>query len=213
MEKEKVADVIFKKDYFNTARIKAYFANETASGGPEKFSNTKLGYQGCSDINLRLDRPDSPVHSLIKKLETDFGNFYIHTSTLRTLYYPFMPHTDIRGIDHLQQYRKQGYTEGWTFLLLTEIKPNYNASTVFYNNPPHMNESNIDECSQCVPYTSEYSQQAMNLSVKKVLHQKVGDLVAWKNFQWHSTGYDKNWNYNHSDWCKRFVSIETWSRL
>jgi hypothetical protein len=179
-----VEDIVFQKDYFDTNRINAYFANETANGGPRKFTNTQLGYQGCSDINLRLDRPDSPIHSLIRKLETDFGKFYIHTSSLRQLYYPFMPHTDIRSLENLQEYRNKGYTEGWTFL---------------------------NECIQCVPYTSEYTRQAMNFSVKSVLHQQAGDLVAWKNFQWHGTGYDVNWNYNHNDWCKRFVSIETWN--
>ncbi len=204
-------DIVFQKDYFDTNRINAYFANETANGGPRKFTNTQLGYQGCSDINLRLDRPDSPIHSLIRKLETDFGKFYIHTSSLRQLYYPFMPHTDIRSLENLQEYRNKGYTEGWTFLLITELKPNYNASTIFYNNPPRMNEPNMNECIQCVPYTSEYTRQAMNFSVKSVLHQQAGDLVAWKNFQWHGTGYDVNWNYNHNDWCKRFVSIETWN--
>ena len=81
-------DIVFQKDYFDTNRINAYFADETANGGPRKFTNTQLGYQGCSDINLRLDRPDSPIHSLIRKLETDFGKFLLFV--YQTWYFTYL---------------------------------------------------------------------------------------------------------------------------
>jgi hypothetical protein len=209
-------DLSYTLEYHNVTDIIEYLEQFPDQGGPFDMVNTQLGLQGCSDRYLGFDDPHSPVHCLVSKLKEDYGDFHIYSASHRTMFYPFMPHTDIRSQEFIRKARADGFTEGYSFLIPLSWQDNYLPGTVFFNNPAKIEEDLYDDRPDIlVPYVKEvYDKTAMNLSVRKVIDwENPGDLIAWKNFMWHSSKYDSNWNYSKDNWCKKFLNIETWRHI
>lgn len=181
------------------------------SKGPYPTSTSKLGWMGCWDRNLHLEKLDNPIHKLIYKLKQDFGNFTIYCSSVRYLSSPFVPHTDIRSNQALKELKDKGVKEGYVFLIPLWWKENYNPGTAFFNSPANMNEPLYSELPDVLPdYSVEHAETARNLSVREIIKwQNQGDLIAWENYQWHSSCHFGETNYSKEYWVKEFISIET----
>ena len=100
-----MSDIVFKEKYVSEellAKIRSFIdkTNDRLSGGPivrHVETGSNLMKEGGSDRPLRLENPANPLHELIPQLKEDFGNFYLHTGSIRYLYYPYSPHTDVRS--------------------------------------------------------------------------------------------------------------------
>lgn len=212
--------VIFKEKYLSddlVARIKTYFdaLDDSFCGGPitqDKKDGTlaDLPKRGCSDKPLRLENADNPTHELVQKLKNDYGDFHIHTCSIRYLYYPYGPHSDVRSTEDLIESRKK-YKYGWTFLIPLSWKPGYVPGTAIFDSPPKQDQLLYAERQDVLPKLQKPS-AAKNFGIKSLMTwRNPGDLVGWMNYQFHSSmigGGDMP--YNDNEWCKEFISIETY---
>ena len=214
--KTKMADIIYKESYVSLDDVKAiktFFdkkITDKLSGGPYQSKQLQSGMEGCWDRSLHFEIVENPIHNLVKKLKEDFGDFVIHESSIRHMAYPFVPHSDIRSSKWLQEQR-QNYTAGYTFLIPLWWKQDYNPGTAFFSSPPKEHQELYIEQQDVLPvFSKEHSKQARNFGVEQIIKWKSkGDLVAWKNFQWHCSLSQKDYLYNDKNWCKEFISIET----
>ena len=218
-------EIVYKEHYINESEviaIKDYYKriNDALSGGPWVSDRVKLGYQGCWDKSLHLDQPSpvysvwpGPVHALIKKLKQDFGNFYIHMTSIRYLAYPLALHSDIRDVEWLLDVKSKGYIEGYTFLIPLWFDKKCNPGTAFFNNPAKLSEPHYTEAQDVLPEMPDNS-TTRNFSVKKIVNwNNPGDLIAWKNFQWHCSTQSPDYQYSTKKHCKEFISIETFRKV
>jgi hypothetical protein len=213
--------IIHKNNYISldlVNEIKEYFdkINDSlfASRGPKSHQKTKLGWQGCWDRNLHYEKLDNPIHRVISKLKEDFGDFEIVESSIRYLSAPFLPHSDIRSSTWLNEHRNNGYKEGFVYLIPLWWKDGYIPGTAFFNNPANIDEPLYSDMLDILPnYSTEYEDEGRNFSVRKIIKWKSpGDLIAWENFQWHSSCSYGDITYNKNTWAKEFISIETWAK-
>lgn len=210
--------IIHKNNYISldfVNEIKEYFdkINDSPflSNGPYPQIRTKLGWQGCWDRNLHHEKLDNPIHRVVSKLKEDFGNFEIYESSIRYLSAPFLPHSDIRSIDWLNNSRSKGYKEGFVFLIPLWWKDGHTPGTAFFNSPANLDEPFYSDMLDILPnYSAEHSNESRNFSVRKIIKwESPGDLVAWENFQWHSSCSYGDITYDKTTWAKEFISIET----
>jgi len=185
-----MTDIIHKEKYVDAellGKIISYIdkRNDDLMGGPivDKAPNSSsIGMEGCSDRPLRLEDPDNPIHELIQKLKNDLQDFYIHTGSIRYLYYPYGPHTDIRSSEEIIEMRKK-YTNGYTILIPLRWKAGYVPGTAFFDSPPKENQSLMVEHQESLPELQRKT-ASKNFGVKKLVTWKnPGDLVAWKNYR------------------------------
>ena len=209
-------DIIHKIDYVSLddiTKIRRFYnfvVGDAFSGGPYSSEHLKNGMSGCWDRPLRLENNDNPLLPVMDKLHKEFGDFKIHTASVRYMAYPFGPHSDIRDTKWLQEYRKN-YNGGYTFLIPLAWKKNYQPGTAFFSSPPDDNDPLYAECSEWLPEHHEKSKIERNFGVKKLIKwQQPGDLVAWKNFQWHCSLSPEGYVYDPKKWVKEFISIETY---
>jgi len=212
-----MTDIIHKEKYVDAellGKIISYIdkRNDDFMGGPivDKAPNSSsIGMEGCSDRPLRLEDPDNPIHELIQKLKNDLQDFYIHTGSIRYLYYPYGPHTDIRSSEEIIEMRKK-YTNGYTILIPLRWKAGYVPGTAFFDSPPKENQSLMVEHQESLPELQRKT-ASKNIGVKKLVTWKnPGDLVAWKNYRWHCSMLVGDWTYTEKEWCKEFISLETY---
>jgi hypothetical protein len=211
--------IIYKENYISTDlvdQIRAYYEtiNDSllASKGPFPTEKSKLGWQGCWDRNLHYEKLDSPIHQIVYKLKEDFGNFFIHESSIRYLSAPFLPHLDIRNSDWLKKLRDSDRRPSFTFLIPLWWKKGYTPGTAFFNSPPNIDEPLYSDMLDMFPnYSEQFEKESTQFSVREVVKwQSPGDLIAWENFQWHCSCHHGNIEYNKQTWAKEFISIETW---
>lgn len=211
-------NIVYRKSYIPSAlldEIKNFYKvlNDDLTNGPRdvtKHNSSRLRKEGCWDVSLRLEIPKNPVNKLIQMLKKDFGEFIIHTSSVRYLGYPFSPHSDIRSSEWLIENRKK-YDTGYTFLIPLGWKEGYKPGTAFFSSPPADDEPMYIERQDVLP---EFQDEifARNFSVKKIIPwQHAGDLVAWKNYIYHCSMTDRDFQYSDTEHCKEFISIETFS--
>lgn len=199
--------------------IKKYFDiigdNPFDSNGPRDFTPSKLGWQGCWDRNLHLERRDNPLHDVIEKLQRDFGDFVVCEGSIRYLCGPFLPHSDIRSTDWLRSAKLNRFRANYIFLIPLWWKPGYRPATAFYNNPARLDEPLYCEMPDILPAVSDDHQDwTKNFSVRQIVPwQMPGDLIAWENFQWHGSAGQDAPAYDKQIWIKEFLSIETWKNL
>jgi len=212
-----MTDIIHKEKYLDAellGKIISYIdkRNDDLMGGPivDKAPNSSsIGMEGCSDRPLRLEDPDNPIHELLQKLKNDMQDFYIHTGSIRYLYFPYGPHTDIRSSEEMIEMRKK-YTNGYTFLIPLRWKAGYVPGTAFFDSPPKENQSLMVEHQESLPELQRKT-ASKNFGVKKLVTWKnPGDLVAWKNYRWHCSMLVGDWTYTDKEWCKEFISLETY---
>lgn len=209
-------DIIHKISYVSheeVKKIKHFYditINDKFSNGPKKNIKVEGVSEGCWDRPLRLDNNNNPLITVINKLHKDFGNFEIHTASVRYLAFPFAPHTDIRDTSWYQNYRKK-YSRGYTFIIPLWWNHDYQAGTAFFSCPPEDDQPLYEEYNDCLTQYSDVGKVAgKNFGVKKIIQwQSPGDLIAWKNFQWHCSLSPRGYSYNLEKWVKEFISIET----
>lgn len=182
------------------------------SNGPYTQKKHYLGWQGCWDRSLHLEILENPIHKLIHKLKTDFGNFIIDSCSIRYLSSPFLPHTDVINVEWIKKLKQQNYKYGWIFLIPLSIVKGYIPGTAFFNNPPNLDEPLYSEMLDVLPNFSEQHKEEMkNFSVKQIVKwESPGDLIAWENFQWHSSCHFGSVDYHQDKWVKEFISIKTY---
>jgi hypothetical protein len=211
--------IIYKNNYIPlelVSEIREYFDNINdsllASRGPKTSTKLKLGWYGCWDRNLHYEKLDNPIHRVVSKLKEDFGDFEITESSIRYLSAPFMPHSDIRSVDWLNEYRNKGWKEGIVYLIPLWWKDGYTPGTAFFNNPANIDEPLYSDMLDILPeYSEEFKEDSRNFSIREIVKWKSpGDLIAWENFQWHSSCHYGDIEYNKDTWAKEFISIETW---
>ena len=209
-------DIVYKKNYLSAdlvEEIENFYSkiNDARSGGPKSYesaNSSSLGKEGAWDIPLRLELPKNPVNKVIDKLKKDFGQIIIHTSSIRLLGYPFAPHSDIRSSKWLLDSR-ENYKTGFTFLIPLSWQKGYKPGTAFFSSPPIDGEPLYIEHADVLPKFQKES-VAKNFSVKKLIEwNNPGDLIAWKNYMYHCSMTDKDFNYSDNEYCKKFISIET----
>lgn len=210
-------DIIYKEKYVDEkllGEIK-YFVesvNDSFCGGPIEDTgqlSTTLQMEGCSDRPLRLEWKSNPVHKLIAKLKEDLGDFHIHECSIRYMYFPYGPHTDIRSNEVMLESRKK-YKFGYTFLIPLSWKPGYVPGTAFFDCPPKEGQQLLVERQDVIPMLQNV-RASRNYGIKQMITWKnPGDLVGWMNYQWHSSMIGGEWTYNNKEWCKEFISIETY---
>ena len=185
--------------------------NDRLSGGPfvdKSELGTPYGMMGCADRPLRLEYENNPLHKLIAKLKVDMGDFHIHEGSIRYLYYPFGPHTDVKSNEHLLESRKK-YRNGYTFLIPLSWKEGYKPGTAFFDSPPKEDQQLMCERHDVLPRLNK-ANASKNFGIKQLMPWKnPGDLVAWMNHQYHTSMIGGDWVYNDKEWCKEFISIET----
>lgn len=209
-------DIIHKIGYVSLDDIKKirsfynFVIDDSMSGGPVESNHVKDRVEGSWNRPLRLEYPDNPIHKVIKSLHDEFGDFEIHTSSVAYMSYPYAPHSDIRSVKWLREYRKK-YRGGYKFLIPLAWKKDYQPGTVFFSNPPGDHESLYEDHSECLPELSNDSKISVKeLGVKKIIKwQQPGDLVAWKTFQLHGSLSPKGYVYDPKNWIKEFITIET----
>ena len=210
-------DITHKEKYVNDellGKIISYIdkRNDDFVGGPiidKGAHSSSIGMEGCSDRPLRLEDPDNPIHELLQKLKNDMQDFYIHTGSIRYMYFPYGPHTDIRSSEEMIEMRKK-YTNGYTFLIPLRWKAGYVPGTAFFDSPPKENQSLMAEHQEVLPKLQKAT-ASKNFSVKKLITWKnPGDLVGWMNYQYHCSMLGGDWTYNEKEWCKEFISLETY---
>ena len=88
-------------------------------------------------------------------------------------------------------------------------KSGCNAGTTFFDSPPKEGQDLYVEHEQVLP-TMQNENRNKNFGVKRLVPWKhPGDLVAWMNYQYHGSLMSKDYAYNDNEWCKEFISIET----
>lgn len=212
--------IVYKPNYISielVEEIQSFFNNINdsllASRGPYTFEKAELGRQGCWDRQLHWEIKDNPIHLVAEKLRADFGAFEIYESSIRYLSAPFLPHSDIRkDLSWIKNLKHSGHREGWIFIIPLSWKSGYQPGTAFYNNPARLDEPLYCEMTDILPkYAPEHEFESRNFSVREILKwNSPGDLVAWENFQWHSSCSFGEYTYTTDDWAKEFVSIETY---
>lgn len=214
-----IKKLCYQNQYITAAQvdiIKKYFDDigdsPYDSRGPQNHDKHFLGWQGCWDRNLHLEKPDNPVHDIVKKLKSDFGNFTIFECSIRYLCAPFLPHSDIRNPDWFRNMKHQGKKEGWVFLIPLWWEQNYAPGTAFFNCPSLLSDPLYEDHADILPrYAPEYQIEMRNYSVREIFPWKcTGDLIAWENFQFHSSCGHYHGQYDRKKWIKEFISIETW---
>lgn len=219
---ENMKKIIYKNKYIPLElvnEVREYFdiINDSLSHsrGPRPNTKMKLGWMGCWDRNLHYEKLDNPIHKIVSKLKNDFGNFVIEESSIRYLSAPFIAHSDVKSTNSLQTARDNGYKEGLVFLIPLWWKDEHVPGTAFFNSPPNLNEPLYDEMADILPkYSDEFKEDARNFSVREIVKwQSPGDLIAWENFQWHSSCQFGNVEYSKDTWVKEFISIETWTTM
>ena len=211
-----MADIIHKENYISAEQvsdIKNFFdkkIRDKLSGGPHKADQLEAGLEGCWDRSLHYELSDNPIHKVIDKLVKDFGGFHVHESSIRYMAYPFVPHSDIRNSEWLLEQR-QNFYPGYTFLIPLWWREDYNPGTAFFSSPPEANQDLYIQQQDILPkFSEQHKKQARNFGVKEIVKWKSpGDLIAWKNFQWHCSLSQKDYQYSDTSWCKEFISIET----
>ncbi len=214
-----MTDVIYKEKYLDDdllGRIRTYFdeLNDTLHGGPLKNTIDPLytsapPMEGCSDKPLRLENADNPTHELVKKLKDDWGDFHIHTCSIRYLYFPYGPHSDVRSSEDLLEQRKK-YKYGYTFLIPLSWKPGYRPGTAIFDSPPKQDQLLMAERQDVLPKLQKES-ASKNFGIKRLMEWKnPGDLIGWMNYQYHSSMIGGEAPHNDKEWCKEFISIETY---
>lgn len=213
-------EIIFQPQYIDVSlidSIRQYFndINDCPfhSDGPKDNHINALGWEGCWDRNLYLEKTDNPVHTVIQKLKSDFGDFSIYDASIRYLCAPYLPHSDIRDTEWLRKAKTDNFKEGFVFLIPLWWRSNYKPATAFYSNPARLDEPLYMDYGDILPkFSPDHERDARNLSVHKIVHwQNAGDLVAWRNFQWHGSCGILEGSYARHRWIKEFISIETWS--
>jgi hypothetical protein len=208
--------IIYKEKYLHNDlvdKINKFYKDidDQLSGGPKIYDNdnsSSLMKEGAWDIPLRLEIPANPIHQVIDKLKNDFGDIFIHTSSIRHLGYPFTPHTDIRSSDWIIEHRKN-FDSGYTFLIPLWWENDYRPGTAFFSSPPADGEPMYVERQHQLPQFKRKS-VAKNFSIKKLVPWKhTGDLVCWKNYIYHCSMTDQDFVYSDDRHCKSFISIET----
>tara|TARA_Y100001937_G_scaffold61578_1_gene84313 strand:- start:992 stop:1642 length:651 start_codon:yes stop_codon:yes gene_type:complete len=209
-------ETIYKEKYVDNElldEIKIFYSKvgDALSGGPVVDTtehSTIYGKDGCADRPLRLEFKKNPIHKLIGKLKADMGDFHIHEGSIRYLYYPFGPHSDVRTSEHLLESRKR-YRDGYTFLIPLQWKDGCTPGTAFFDSPPKEDQQLMIERPDVIPQTKNPN-YSKNFGIKQLIPWKnPGDLVGWMNYQYHSSMIGGDWVYNDSEWCKEFISIET----
>jgi hypothetical protein len=182
------------------------------SVGPKTSDKNKLGWQGCWDRNLHLEISDNPVHRVIARLKEDFGNFNIDSCSIRYLSAPFLPHTDVISVEWIKKIKRLNYKEGWIFLIPLSFSNGYSGGTAFFNSPPNLNEPLYSEMLDILPeFSDQYVEEMRNFSVKQIVKwESPGDLIAWENYQWHSSCHFENVSYDKETWLKEFICIKTY---
>ena len=210
-------EIVHKEKYVDDAllgKITSYYRelNDILVGGPVVSINpisANLPKEGCSDRPLRLEYPDNPIHELIDQLKADFGDFHIHTASIRYLYFPYGPHSDVKSSEQLIKARRD-YRHGYTFIIPLSWKEGYTPGTAFFDSPPKEDQPLMAEHQDVLPKLQKETANK-NYGVKKMITWKSpGDLIAWMNFQYHCTMVDPNMPHNDKEWCKEFISIETY---
>jgi hypothetical protein len=217
-------EINYKQKYISldlVKEIKNYFEkiNDSllASRGPFSSIKCALGWAGCWDRSLHLERLDNPIHQVIEKLKQDYGNFFIQECSIRYLSAPFLPHSDVRNLDWIKRMKQSNYKEGFTFLIPLSWKDDYHPGTAFFNCPPNINEPLYVDMLDILPrYADDYvhkNTDMMNFSVRDTVRwNNPGDLISWENWQWHSSCHfgDHDYPYSKDSWVKEFISIETY---
>ena len=182
-----------------------------ASRGPYESPQNKLGWQGCWDRQLHFEMPDSPIHDLVARLKSDFGDFDIYSSSIRYLSSPFLPHSDIRDVAWLRELKRSGMKEGLIFLLPLWWEDGAQPGTAFFNSPVQLDEPLYADMLDVLPNYADGNEHVYkHFSVRKIIKwESPGDLIAWENFQWHCSCDFGQPNYRRDGWVKEFVSIET----
>jgi hypothetical protein len=193
------------RDYYDTINDNIY-----DSKGPYDSQINALGWQGCWDRDLHWERNDAPVHEIVHRLQSDFGKFEIYASSIRYLVGPFLPHSDIVSKDWLADFKTK-YREGYIFLIPLSWRQEYAPGTVILSSPPRLDEPLYDEIQHLLPHFSEsFQEHTKEFSVKKTIQwQSPGDLIAWKNFQWHASCDFSNTAYQRDIWQKEFLNFKT----
>lgn len=211
--------VVYQSQYITldeVREIRSYFdeINDSlfASRGPQPSEKNRLGWQGCWDRQLHYEKSDNPVHAVVDKLKKDFGNLQIAESSIRYLSSPFLPHSDVKTLDWIENFKKKGRKEGFIFLIPLWWKEDYSPGTAFFNSPPDLSEPLYSEKLDLLPQFSEkYQEDMRNFSIREIIEWKSpGDLIAWENFQFHSSCHFGSATYNKNSWVKEFISIETY---
>jgi hypothetical protein len=204
-------NIVFKKKYidFDSITYIKKFFDVTINDKLDVESKVYVPGKGmCWDRPLRFDIKKNPIHSVIEKLKRDFGFFHIHTSSIRYMASPFLPHSDIRNSEWLLDQRKK-FDPGYTFLIPLWWAENYKPGTAFFSSPAENKQELYIEHKNILP-EFEKDKDARNFGVKQIIKwESPGDLIAWKNYQWHCSLTQKNYPYNGETWCKEFISIET----
>jgi len=207
-------EVIHQPGFISTdqANELRYYYNEIVadwfSGQPYKQPKWQHGMSGCLDRPLRLERKDNPLHSVIEKLKSNFGTFTFYEGSIRYMHYPFGPHTELSEQQSLLEQRKKYKNQGAIFMIPLWWEENLNAGTVFFSNPPQQHEPLYIEHQDILPIPVEDS-TVRNFSVRKIAEWHLpGDLIAWKNYVWHSSTFNHNYTYSDEKFCKEFISIE-----
>ena len=205
-------ETIYKEKYVDNElldEIKIFYSKvgDALSGGPVVDTtehSTIYGKDGCADRPLRLEFKKNPIHKLIAKLKADMGDFHIHEGSIRYLYYPFGPHSDVRTSEHLLESRKR-YRDGYTFLIPLQWKDGCTPGTAFFDSPPKEDQQLMIERPDVIPQTKNPN-YSKNFGIKQLIPWKnPGDLVGWMNYQYHSSMIGGDWVYNDSEWCKEFI--------
>jgi hypothetical protein len=204
-------DIVFKKKYIDLdsiQSIKKFFDVTINDKLDTQLKNFVPGKGMCWDRPLRFEIKKNPIHNIVDKLKKDFGKFNIHTCSIRYMASPFLPHNDIRNSEWLLN-QKINYNPGYTFLIPLWWAKNYKPGTAFLSSPAKNEQQLYIEQQDILP-KFDNDKDAKNFGIKQVVKwESPGDLIAWKNFQWHCSLTQKNYPYNGETWCKEFISIET----
>ena len=210
-------DIAYKEKYIDDEllkRIKDFLkeTNDTLHGKPYEATGdgaSHLKKEGCADIPLRLDYPNNPINEVIEKLKKDTGDFFIHESSIRYLYYPYTAHSDVRSSEVMIENKKK-YRHGYTFLIPLSWKSGYVPGTAFFDSPPKEGQDLYIEHQAMLP-KFQNERMARNFGIEQLITWKnPGDLIMWMNYRWHCTMNGGSWVYNEEEWCKEFISLETY---
>lgn len=181
------------------------------SRGPQVNIKSKLGWQGCWDRQLHWERHDNPMHDIAQRLRKDFGDFEITESSVRYLSAPFLPHSDVKSLAWIENQKNQRKKEGMIILIALWWDQSYTPGTVIYSSPPNLDEQLYSERLDILPhFADEHREEMRNFSIKEIIKwNSPGDLVAWENFQFHSSCQFGDVVYDREKWMKEFISIET----
>ena len=209
------------ENYYNVDEINTYFdkINDDLSGGPKTNKSSAYGYAGCWDTPLRLENIDNPIHKLLDKLKQSFGDFDLipNNASIRHLSHPFTVHDDTGTryilIDFLKSVGAKRYL---TFLIPLSWQLETTPGTAFFSSPPKLHEPLYREKLDILPHYSEEKQSEMaKYSVSAIFKWKnPGDLIAWKDFVFHSTLDSHTYKYSlePDGIAKKFISMRVYQK-